>query len=165
MYTLHYSSNFESVVQIFLDDLNKLEAELPQILTGAALDHVAVVKQRIQNQGIGSSGQSLTTKAAKRLGAYSKAYSRRRQKYGRQTAKVDLTMSGDLMRSFQVMPAQQLGSSVIVEAGFTDAAKVEIARGLEDYYGKAFYPTIQERRVIVQGVVEAIRQRIRQGRL
>ena len=165
MYSLSYESNFSDVVQVLLDDLNKLEAELPQILTGAALDHVAVVKQRIQNQGMGSSGQSLTTRAAKRLGAYSKAYGRSRQKYGRQTQKVDFTMNGELMRDFQVMPAQQLGSSVIVEAGFTDAAKVEIAKGLEGYYGKAFYPTIQERRVIVQGVVEAIQQRIRQGRL
>lgn len=165
MYSLKYESNFSDVVQVLLKDLKQLEQQLPDILTGAALDHVAVVKQRIQNRGIGSSGQSLTTRAAKRLGAYSKAYSRRRQKYGRQTAKVDFTMSGDLMRGFQVMPAQVLGDSVIVEAGFMDASQSEISSGLENYFGKAFYPTTEEKRVIAQGVLEAIQRRIRQGRL
>ena len=164
MYSLSYESNFPDVVQVLLKDLQQLEQQLPDILTGAALDHVASVKNRVENRGLGSHGQSLTTKAIKRLGAYSKAYGKARQRRGRQTRYVDLHDTGDLMRSFQVMPAQVLGNTVLVEAGFIDPSKSEIAKGLEGYYGKVFYPTTEEKRVIARGVVEAIQKRIQQGR-
>ncbi|OZI09174.1 hypothetical protein BWI93_05355 [Siphonobacter sp. BAB-5385] len=161
MYSVSLNQNTPDVVQLVVQGLVHLEGDLPKILTQSALDHVAVVKWRIQQKGQGTDGQSLITKATKRLGAYSKYYGRNRAKRGRQTERVDFTDSGDLMRSFQVLPPEvQVDGSVLVQAGFTDDSQGKIAGYLEEYFGDSFYPTEGEKQVISAGLADAVNERI-----
>lgn len=157
MVTSSLSSNTADVIQVLIQGLRGIEAQMPAILVQAASDHVAVVKNRIQQKGKDSAGNTMRTRASKKTGEYSKAYGRLRQKKGRQTARIDFTMDGDLMRDFKVFPPKIAANNVTVEAGFSDPHQADLAGYLEAYFGPAFYPTQEEKEIIARGVSNRIK--------
>lgn len=157
MVSFKFDSNFAQVVQVLLQGFQEAEKQLPAILTQAAADHVAAVKNRIQQKGQDSSGRTMRTRASKKTGEYSKAYGRLRQKKGRQTARIDFTMDGDLMRDFKVFPPEITANGVTVNAGFADKHQADIAGYLEAYFGPAFYPTQAEKEAIARGVESRVK--------
>lgn len=82
--------------------------ELPDKLARiACLNSVALISQRVQNQGLNSNEQS--------IGTYSESWAAQRVKKGRQVKYIDLTYSGEMMDSFTFSP---LGKDYAV--GFSD---------------------------------------------
>lgn len=153
MHTLT-ESNLTDVVLAVIDDLDLTGPQVAQVFSRAAFNHVGAVKQRVQNLGKNTDDQPIRTKSDRTFGAYSKAYGRERAKAGFQTARIDLTRTGELMQGFQVFPPLTIGNQTVVEAGFTTDRAGEIAGYLESYFGPVFYPTLRERTVIADEVEE-----------
>lgn len=146
------SSDLETVALRLQRGIQLAETSLEINLRRAGLDAVAVITFRIQQQGVGSDGKTLRTKSAKRTGEYSKAYAKKRTERGRQVARVDFTMNGDLMRSFTVLAI----SPTLVTVGFHDDRQADIAGYLEAYFGDAFTASEGEINVIIDGLVDRL---------
>lgn len=124
--------NMESMFVNFLSDIDLTETNLEETLRHGAVDSIAIISHRIQQQGESAEGNRIQTKALLRSGAYSKAYAKRRAEKGRQIQQVDMTNSGDLMRNFQVLSV----SPRLVTAGFLNNKQADIADHQEAYYGE-----------------------------
>ena len=85
-------------------NFDKLPDKIARI---ACLNSVALISQRVQNQGLDSSEKS--------IGVYSKSWAQQRLKEGRQVQFIDLTYSGEMMDSFIFSPS---GKDYVV--GFSD---------------------------------------------
>ena len=101
----------------------------------AALLAVKLTKNRIQNSGTAVDGQRLLTKSKKPIGAYSQWHGKDRQKKGLQTAYVDATYTGALMRSFGVLDYRGKQG----EIGVNDSLSAEKIQELEDLYGTEIF--------------------------
>ena len=100
------------------------------LLTGKRLE--GLMKARIFNKGLDQQNS--------KIGSYSKAWSKVRQKRGNQTSYVDLQFKGDLIRSFKTV--QDGSEAVLAIVNNSDYVK---ARGNEERRKKTiFEPTAGE---------------------
>ena len=106
--------------------------ELPdKIARIACLNSVALISQRVQNQGLDSNGKS--------IGTYSKSWAQQRVKKGRQIKIIDLTYSGEMMDSFTFSP---LGKDYVV--GFNSDEQGLKADANEERFGIIFQLSNEE---------------------
>lgn len=106
--------------------------ELPdKIARIACLNSVALISQRVQNQGLDSNEQS--------IGTYSKSWAQQRIKKGRQVKIIDLTYSGEMMDSFTFSP---LGKDYVV--GFSQDFAGQKADWNEERFGTIFQLSTEE---------------------
>lgn len=132
--SLRIESNMNQVLQsliIKLDDGFSIETEKALRLAGN--DALAMVQDRVQQQGEGVNGK-IQTKSSKRYGAYSKYYGKYRDTKGHQTGFIDFTLNGDLWRSWQILNS----TPTIVEIGFNQSSQSDKAEYLEAYFGPIF---------------------------
>ena len=141
-------------VALSLQSIGKLiESELERELMRAGADTVVVVINRIKRQGEDAQGNTLETKSTKRTGRYSKRYGKTREDAGKQTAKVDLTMAGQLTGDYNLTEIEPRRVGV----GFITETSHEIADYLEEYYGgEIFIPSVQEEDEIFEDAMRRI---------
>lgn len=121
------------------------EKEIEKQLRTIALNTVAMLKNRIQNDGEKTDGSKIKTKAKKKTGAYSQVYGKKRQKSGYQTQIIDLTVTGDLMdRGLTAAPTGVNEWSV----GFTNDIEGDKADYLEQYFGTIFHLSEEEIKIV-----------------
>lgn len=125
--------------------VNELPIVTEKALRMAANDGLVLIQDRVQQRGESLSGR-MQTKSNKRFGSYSKQWGGFRNKKGYQTSFIDWTVDGDLWRSWQVL----YSDSKIAEIGFMDDKQADIARYLEDYFGKTIGFTKEEEEIVVQ---------------
>jgi hypothetical protein len=87
--------SFEAFAKDQVSIFNELK-EVDKVLRGALLDSLAIVKGRIQQDGLNSQEAN--------IGTYSKGWAKFRKSKGRQTDHIDLTLEGTLMRNFSIIP-------------------------------------------------------------
>ncbi len=117
-----------------LTDVNK-------VLRVALLDSLALIKGRIQQDGQNAGGGS--------IGTYSKKWAKFRSSIGRQTAHIDLTLSGDLMRNFTIIP----DGTDALGLGFTSDLESKKAIGNEEHYGGAIFEPSDEEQDFIESEI------------
>ena len=115
-----------------------------KVLRLACVNALPLILHRIQQQGKNSK--------AEQLKAYSKAYEKIRIAKGRQVAITDLTMTGQMLDNFKVIPIAENGYGL----GFDNSFANQKAEWNESRYGDLFVPTKPENDVIIKAVQNAI---------
>jgi hypothetical protein len=141
-----YKSFKDFAVQQLANFANATDAN--KVLRQAVIQVVPEMKRRIQNEGKNSAGEQMHTKSSKAYGAYSKAYGKKREKKGRQTAIVDLTFNGDMMRSLKPGPTGPNSYGI----GFLNDAQAEIAGYNEQNFGEIFGVSAYELQVSLTAI-------------
>jgi hypothetical protein len=118
--------------------------DIEKDLRKIALNTIAVISERVQNQGKKTDNTRIRTKAEKKTGAYSKYYGKKRQKKY-QTSIIDLTVTGDLFRGLTAAPLNK--NEWVV--GFNDK-QGEKADGLEEYFGTIFQLSDKEIQLVTK---------------
>lgn len=121
-----------------------------KVLREVALDAVALISNRIQQEGKKSDGTKIKTKAKSKFGAYSKSWGKSRNRNGRQTDHIDLTNTGDMMGDFLPIPTGEN------EYGVRFSGNAEKADYLEEYFGDIFLPTEEEEEFIVDSLTKKL---------
>jgi hypothetical protein len=150
-------SNMNQVLQsliIKLDDGFSIETE--KALRMAGNDALAMVQDRVQQQGEGVNGK-IQTKSSKRYGAYSKYYGKYRDTKGRQTGFIDFTFNGDLWRSWQILNS----TPTMVEIGFNQSSQSDKAEYLEAYFGPVFALNREEEQKVLVTFEEEFEKELR----
>jgi hypothetical protein len=140
-----------------------------KVVRQAVVTLVPVMKNRIQQNGKNSAGGQIGQYGEKKIarafgvaqGFASKrrlkkvtgqeGYKELRQKLGLQTAFVDLTFSGDMMRSFKPGPTGSNGYGI----GFISETEIDKAAENEKRYGRVFGPTDQENKLTLAEINRA----------
>lgn len=151
---IFYRSNTEEAFKELNTGLIML-SDSDKILKRAVFNNLAQIKRRIQNKGNSSSGKKIgnykgtqnKTKSGKLTG-----WARIRQEEGRQTKYIDLTFSGDLMRTYVVLPIDENTLAL----GWTNEKEYKIAGYLENRYGDIFGLSKKELREFVEDVNKEI---------
>jgi hypothetical protein len=124
----------------------------------------AEISERIQNQGRRTDGRAIEAafvagrSRTKRRGAYSAGWFYSRRKRGRQTRRMDLTDSGDLLdRGFQVGPVGRKSYGL----GFQNKPMADRAEYLEDMFGPIFYASDKEKKDCLKHVIDDVRKIIK----
>jgi hypothetical protein len=132
-----YSSNQNQVIAGLIAQLNELQTD--KVLRIAALDAQAIIQNRIQQKGSGTNG------------SYSSNYAKKRRKAGRQTRIKDLTMQGDMFRSWISAKNGQGWAT-----GFAAAREAKKAEWLEIRFGPIFYLSNSELTLIEKSITTEI---------
>lgn len=138
-----YTSNLSDVVksiEIKIDSLSNAD----KILRQAAFDTVALVTDRVQQDGLKANNSPIQS-------FYSAKYGQRRRRKGLQTQYVDLTFSGDMLDDFLPAP---LGNEFVV--GFKSEKQGHIAAFNEQRFGVVFNLSSSESDVIIKGILNKI---------
>lgn len=117
-------------LQRIIDRVKKIQENIPLAMDVAAETITNNVKQRIQVNGAATNGSILMTRSDKQLGNYSYGHGMARKRIGLQYNHVDLTITGDLMKSYSVINK----STEDVSVGFDDKSESEKASWMEDLY-------------------------------
>jgi hypothetical protein len=134
---------------------NFKDASIPaKVLREAAIFTAGAVKDRVQQEGLMSSGRSMDAYSTKPFARprglrgkgkwkkYPEGYRQFRQSHGRQVSFRDLTLSGDMFRTWRPIPVDQLSYGVsFVNADMRRRADFQEA----DQMGDIFAPTRAER--------------------
>lgn len=107
-----------------------------RVFRTACLDTIALITERIQNKGQNSKGSS--------IGTYSKSGAKFRSKSGRQTSKIDLTFTGQMINSLDFERTGEIEYSI----GFADKIAADKAEWNEARFGEVFALTDQEVKLI-----------------
>ena len=127
---LRVETNSKSVLLEVQQDLQAFHDKAEMALQRGVFGAVAMVSNRIKQNGTNTAGQAMQNKAG--AGAYSPQYAKYRQQKGRQTNKVDLWLTGDLSNAFQVISTEPMEAT----AGFLNEREANKAGYLEEYYGE-----------------------------
>jgi len=133
---------------------NFADASVPaKVLREAAIFTAGAVKDRVQQEGLMSSGNSMDAYSTRPFarprglrgeGKWKKfpgGYEEFRRYKGRQTNHRDLTLSGDMFRTWRPIPVDQLSYGVtFVNADMRERANLQE----KDQMGDIFFPTSQE---------------------
>ncbi|GAB4023232.1 hypothetical protein GCM10028808_73040 [Spirosoma migulaei] len=153
MFSLKIESNAESVFDSIIRSLQRVEDNAQENLRRAAVDSLAIIAHRIQQQGENAEGSRLRTKAIVRNGAYSKAWAKKRLERGEQIGYMDFSHNGDLFRAWQVTSTSKTEASV----GFINNKQADIATGLEEQQGeKVFVLSTSEQDFVLEGWIPRI---------
>lgn len=136
-------SNIDQVTQNLVLKLDSL-LDADKVTRQAALDAVAIISNRVQNDGLKTDGSPIQS-------SYSDGYGKRRSKKGLQTEFVDLTFTGDMMDS--LLPFQNNGDWVV---GFNSAKQAQKAEWNEIRFGKVFDLSGNEIDTIQKGINERV---------
>lgn len=126
-----------------ISDTNSLEQKIAVSLATSNI-------RRIHNESQDVKGSEITYKRSRKTatkGAYSKAYSTKRSKAGRQTSRVDFSFTGKLSKEFQAAPIPE-GWGV----GWTTPSGAKISAFLENNFGDVWGVT-QEDKVAINKIV------------
>lgn len=131
---------------VFRDLTNRLQIlrETDQVVRIAALDASVRITNRIQQKGLKSNESS--------IGQYSSSYTKRRNKMGRQTRIIDLTMTGDMFDNFTVAPSGRNE----YEVGFRNKESGDKAEWMEARFGIIFSLSDQEFEENKKGIQEGV---------
>jgi hypothetical protein len=151
----HLDSNYKTVLAGIKADLASAIDE--KVMRTAGLTAVAVILNRNQQQGKNSDGSKRQSKSSKTVGAYSAGYAKKRRKKGRQIDLVDLTMSGDMLRNFNLIAADKNSA----EVGFMTDAASQIAEYNEAYYGEMFILSDSEEMKVMAGAEKEIQAKFK----
>ncbi|NID09400.1 hypothetical protein [Fibrivirga algicola] len=151
-------TNAERVLQRLMATISGAENDLQENLAEAAHDALALIAHRIQQNGKGQNGQALRTKSAKRLGAYSRGYGKKRTERGRQTDRVDFTNSGDMFNEWKVLSSEPRQAT----GGFATQEAADRAEYLEAYFGPSFGPSNDEREAVTDGFKDRLHVKLKQ---
>lgn len=121
-----------------------------KVLREVAFDAVALISNRVQQEGKKSDGTKIKTRAKEKFGAYSKSWGKARKQNGRQTDHIDLTNSGDMMGDFLPIPTGEN------EYGVGFRGNSDKADYLEEYFGDIFLPTEEEEEFIVESLTKKL---------
>lgn len=138
-----YQSNLTDVVnsiELKLGALNNAD----KLLRQAAFDTVALVTDRVQQDGLKTNNSPIKS-------FYSLRYGQKRRKRGLQTQYVDLTFSGDMLDDFLQAP---LGNNFVV--GFKSEKQGQIATFNEERYGLVFNLSSTELDTVIKGILNRI---------
>lgn len=141
-------SNIQEVINSQLNKLDQL-IEADKVLRQAAFDTVALVSDRVQQQGALTDGQKMITSSPKKFGSYSKKYGQKRSNKGLQTEIIDQTYSGDMMGD--LLPEPEDKTSYVV--GFRGEKSSATAQYNEERFGTIFQLSSSELSV-VNGIVK-----------
>lgn len=136
-------TNMDQVTKATLAQLDSL-LDADKVTRQAALDSVAIISSRVQNDGLKTDGSPIQS-------SYSDGYAKRRGKKGLQTEFVDLTFMGDMMDS--LLPFQNNGDWVV---GFNSSKQAQKAEWNEIRFGKVFDLSGNEIEVIKKGIEERV---------
>lgn len=150
---MRIESNLSEKIVKIVGILNNDTVAQEKALRVAALDAVALVQSRIQQDGKGVNGQ-LSSKAKTRFGAYSSTWGKTRSMMGRQTGFIDWTFDGNLFRAWQLLSIS--GYEALI--GFNDSTKAELAEWLEAKHGQAFALTDAEQSIVAQSFIDTYRK-------
>jgi len=113
----------------------------------ASLNLLALISERIQNRGQRTDGALIGG------GVYTKQWAKQRRKKGRQTAYIDLTMTGAMLdRGFTVILGEN-GWGL----GFLDPKQGLKMEGLTKHFGDLVAPTEEEIRLALDDIQNAVR--------
>ena len=144
---IRLSSNFSDLLSLKFE----CERDITPVLTKAAEAIVPIVKNRVLS-GIGSEGQRLVTKSAKRKGDYSGSHADKREGAGLAIRPVTLSFRGDTAKNYQVI--EVLPNKVSV--GFLDDEAVAIAEQNEAYFGPAYFASESEKGQQAQNIINEV---------
>jgi hypothetical protein len=136
-----YNSTQAFIKQQLTNFQNATDAN--KVLRQAVIVVVPEMKRRIQNDGKNSADVKMRTKSVQKYGPYSKAYGKRRNKLGRQTAIIDLTLTGTMMDSMKAGPTGPNSYGV----GFLGPDEFDKAFYNEERFGVIFDPSKYELQV------------------
>lgn len=160
---IRISTNIEDVFNGLEADIQKF-INSDKLLRTVALDAVAMISHRVQQQGKKTDGTLISSnknhiaahrdfkankifskrkKSTNRVilkTPYSEGYAKERITEGRQIGYIDLTMTGDTLGDFIAEPSGKSEYSV----GFRGQKSSDVAGYLEDYFGPIFTPSENE---------------------
>lgn len=145
----------ESNIDLFMASQKRMIANLrnaDKVLRQGAFDSVALISDRIQQQGKKTDGSPITTKSEKKFNAYSYQYGKFRTKKGRETDHIDMTFTGDMMGD--LLPVKDSEKSYIV--GFRGKHSSDKAQFNEQRFGKLFNLSSGELKVVGDVINESI---------
>ena len=145
------SSNINEVLDRETATFQQL-IDIDKVLRVVAFDTVALISNRVQQEGKKSDGSKIKTKAKETFGAYSKSWGNTRKRNGRQTAHIDLTDSGDMMGDYLPVPTGENEYSV----GFRGDVSSQKAEYNEIRFGDIFLPTEEEEEFIVESLTKKL---------
>ena len=116
--------------------------DVDKVLRTALLDGLVLVKDRVQQRGATADNSS--------IGTYSKSWAKFRKSTGRQTSKIDLTNTGDMMRNFTIIP----DGSDALGLGFTSDLEAKKAEGNEKRYGGPIFEFSDEEERFIDTNIE-----------
>lgn len=141
---IRIESDFEGQILKVLTAIETLDSVATEkALRMAGLDAVVLVADRVQQKGSSVSGK-MRTKSKNPDGVYSKGHKKARSKANLQTGFVDLTFSGDMMRSWQLIGSD----SKTADVGFISDTEGQKAEYLEAYYGEIFKLKKKEEEIV-----------------
>ncbi len=141
---IRIESDFEGQILKVLTAIETLDTVATEkALRVAGHDAAVLVADRVQQKGNSVSGK-MRTKSKYADGVYSKGHKKARSKANLQTGFVDLTFSGDMMRSWQLIGSD----SKTADVGFISDSEGQKAEYLEDYYGSIFELRKDEQEIV-----------------
>jgi len=160
--------SFESFAKDQVGLFNQLR-DVDKVLRTALLDSLVLIKDRVQQKGEKSDGSQIGTYSDKgnagkiarsfgsianqrqqRAGGFSGSYKEFRQRLGRQTAYVDLTLTGDMLRNFTIIPISQNSLGI----GFTSDKEAVKARKNEQHFGGPIFDLSADEEKFINDAIE-----------
>ncbi len=138
------TSNLNEVLASLGVKLNTL-GDADKVLRTAAVDTVALISDRVQQDGLKTNGTPIKS-------FYSAGYGAKRRKLGFQTQYVDLTFTGDMMADYTVVPDGQ--DSFV--AGFRSEKSAQKAEYNEQRFGTVFEASKNELDILKESVIESV---------
>ncbi len=139
----------EFIVQV-KNEFEQQTERVPVAMQAGIFSAVALVSNRIKQKGTNTAGETMHTN--KGSSAYSTGYAKVRAKKGRQTSKVDLYLTGDLSRAFQVIDH----TATEATAGFLNDTESQKAGYLEEFYGEIWGLTSEEQKDVTEVILDEI---------
>lgn len=157
MFTI--DTNAPDVLNALQRQFEQVDTDLPDILGDSVELGLDLIRDRVRNRGVGSDGQTLATKSAKRTGAYSAGYAKRRAERGKSTDRVDLTDTGAMLDDLGKLSA----GNDTAEGGFRSSTQADKMDYLEAYYGPIAGLTDSEEGKVVEYAEGRIDQILKQN--
>ena len=154
---MSYTSNMGVVIDelnVKLNGLKNQDALQREIAVSLATSNFS----RIHNESKDVSGSGIKYKPSRKtptLGAYSRAYAKKRASKRRQTSKVDLSFTGKLSKEFQAA-AISGGWGV----GFLTSYGSDLHGWLEDKFGNVWGITVSDKQAIERIISKEIKKKL-----
>lgn len=137
------------IISTLSNHIQKLKSlkDADKLLRQAVLDGVALVTNRIETKGEKSDGSKIGN-------SYNEWYAKKRQKLGRQTSFIDLSLTGQMLNNYKLLPYGSTGYAM----GFDNAFAGQKADWNEERFGELFIPTKEENDLIIKAVENRIKE-------
>lgn len=146
-------SDFDKFYRNHVKTLDQLKSA-DKVLREAAFDSVVIISDRVQQKGLKTDGDKISSKSKKKTGAYSFYYGRKRAKDGFQTGHIDMTYSGDMMGDFVPVPVGQSEYAI----GFRGKKTSDVAEFNEMRFGTIFHLSESELNFIMKKINKKVNE-------